>query len=292
MGIECDGPEYNRARTARDRDRLRQQVLEGLGWQVYRLWSVEWFAHPVAEQTRLLAAIEAAQRGEKFSFQSDSDEEADQLRSKRLEELKSVQREASSAKLTGAVSQPAYVKAKFKISTRNKDLVEMSSEKRAEWITKIVQAESPIHEDVAYSRYLELADRRKGSNNARSFSEGVLAAKTGGSATVWEKDGFLFDNVDFKVVVRDRRRLKSDERKLEWVADEELDASILLAVHQSYGMEQEDISIASTRLLGFDRTLEPMRVRINARVAALMEKGQLMEFEGQIQILEKATNEC
>ena len=292
LGIECDGPEYNRARTARDRDRLRQQVLEGLGWQVYRLWSVEWFAHPVAEQTRLLAAIEAAQRGEKFSFQSDSDEEADQLRSKRLEELKSVQREASSAKLTGAVSQPAYVKAKFKISTRNKDLVEMSSEKRAEWITKIVQAESPIHEDVAYSRYLELADRRKGSNNARSFIEGVLAAKTDESATVWEKDGFLFDNVDFKVVVRDRRRLKSDERKLEWVADEELDASILLAVHQSYGMEQEDISIASTRLLGFDRTLEPMRVRINARVAALMEKGQLMEFEGQIQILEKATNEC
>ena len=50
LGIECDGPEYNRARTARDRDRLRQQVMEGLGWQVYRLWSVEWFAHPEAER--------------------------------------------------------------------------------------------------------------------------------------------------------------------------------------------------------------------------------------------------
>jgi len=290
LGIECDGPEYNRARTSRDRDRLRQQVLEGLGWQVYRLWSVEWFAHPEAEQARLLAAIEAAQRGEQFGQLAAPAEEADQLREKRLEELQSIRREATSAKLTGAISQPVYQKAKFKISTGKKDLIEMPEQKRVEWVTRIVQAESPVHQDVAYARYLELADRRTGSNNSRSFEEALLAAKTGQSPTVWASGKFLFDNAELRPEVRDRRRLKSEERKLELVADKEIDASILMAVEQSYGIEAEDISIAATRLMGFDRTLEPMRVRIDARVAGLLAGGQLTKLEGQIQIPEGGTH--
>jgi very-short-patch-repair endonuclease len=290
LGIECDGPEYNRARTSRDRDRLRQQVLEGLGWQVYRLWSVEWFAHPEAEQARLLAAIEAAQRGEQFGQLAAPAEEADQLREKRLEELQSIRREATSAKLTGAISQPVYQKAKFKISTGKKDLIEMPEQKRVKWVTRIVQAESPVHQDVAYARYLELADRRTGSNNSRSFEEALLAAKTGQSPTVWASGEFLFDNAELRPEVRDRRRLKSEERKLEWVADEEIDASILMAVEQSYGIEAEDISIAATRLMGFDRTLEPMRVQIDARVTGLLAGGQLTKLEGQIQIPEGGTH--
>jgi len=43
MGIECDGATYHSARTARDRDRLRQEVLEGLGWEIRRIWSTDWF---------------------------------------------------------------------------------------------------------------------------------------------------------------------------------------------------------------------------------------------------------
>ena len=111
LGIECDGPEYNRARTARDRDRTRQSVLEGLGWCVYRLWSVEWFAHPAQEKERLLAAIQAAKDGKPISADVTT-EEADQLREKRLEELRHVRRESTSAKLTGTMSQPEYKLAK------------------------------------------------------------------------------------------------------------------------------------------------------------------------------------
>ncbi|MDD8045962.1 MAG: DUF3320 domain-containing protein [Verrucomicrobiota bacterium] len=42
MGIECDGRTYHQARTARDRDILRQSVLEGLGWKLFRIWSADW----------------------------------------------------------------------------------------------------------------------------------------------------------------------------------------------------------------------------------------------------------
>ncbi|MDQ2771964.1 MAG: DUF3320 domain-containing protein, partial [Bacteroidota bacterium] len=60
LGIACDGAMYQAARSARDRDRLRQQVLEALGWRLHRIWSTDWFRNPAAETDRAVAAIETA----------------------------------------------------------------------------------------------------------------------------------------------------------------------------------------------------------------------------------------
>ncbi|MFC7557115.1 DUF3320 domain-containing protein [Pseudoroseomonas wenyumeiae] len=59
-GIECDGATYHRAATARDRDRLRQVVLEGLGWRIVRIWSTDWWTNASREVDRLHALLEAA----------------------------------------------------------------------------------------------------------------------------------------------------------------------------------------------------------------------------------------
>ena len=280
LGIECDGPEYNRARPARDRDRLRAQVLAGLGWRVYRLWSVEWFAHPEQEQERLLAALQAATDGQPIVSDVTTGE-GDQLRKKRLEELKTIRRKPTSAKLTGAMSQPEYKLAKPRVSLGKKELVEQSEEKLGGWVAEIVRVESPVHRDEVYSRFLDAAKKRTGARNQEAFEKGLAQTITAGAV---RRDGdFLFDAAQETVTIRDRRRLSANDRNFERVADVELDAAIVLSVRQSYGMEAEDISIAASRLLGFDRTLEPMRLRVDNRVAALLGDGQLLQRNGQIQ---------
>ena len=60
LGVECDGAAYHSARSARDRDRLRQEVLEGLGWRLHRIWSTDWFRNPQRESDKLLAVIKTA----------------------------------------------------------------------------------------------------------------------------------------------------------------------------------------------------------------------------------------
>jgi len=60
LAIEADGLGYRDSASVRDRDRLRKEHLERLGWQVHRLWSTSWFADPEAEMTRLRAAYEVA----------------------------------------------------------------------------------------------------------------------------------------------------------------------------------------------------------------------------------------
>jgi very-short-patch-repair endonuclease len=57
LAIECDGASYHCSYTARDRDRLRQQQLEGLGWRFHRIWSTDWFMRKEDEIQRALKAF-------------------------------------------------------------------------------------------------------------------------------------------------------------------------------------------------------------------------------------------
>ncbi|QIW15079.1 hypothetical protein A4G20_01240 [Pasteurellaceae bacterium RH1A] len=61
IGIECDGPTYHSANTVRDRDRLRQEVLENLGWEIHRIWSTDWYKNPEAALTPVLHRLKALQ---------------------------------------------------------------------------------------------------------------------------------------------------------------------------------------------------------------------------------------
>jgi very-short-patch-repair endonuclease len=60
LAIEADGPSYHSSRSARDRDRLRKEHLERLGWVFHRIWSTNWFHDPEGEVAKLQSAYERA----------------------------------------------------------------------------------------------------------------------------------------------------------------------------------------------------------------------------------------
>jgi very-short-patch-repair endonuclease len=58
-GIECDGAQYHSNKSARDRDRLREEILNGLGWTIVRVWSTDWFENADEETRKLILKLEA-----------------------------------------------------------------------------------------------------------------------------------------------------------------------------------------------------------------------------------------
>lgn len=60
LGIECDGASYHSAKSARDRDRIREAVIRSRGWRLHRVWSTDWFHNRAAEERRLEDAIRRA----------------------------------------------------------------------------------------------------------------------------------------------------------------------------------------------------------------------------------------
>jgi very-short-patch-repair endonuclease len=57
-GVECDGASYHSSKSARDRDRLREEVLHNLGWDIIRVWSTDWFSNPEHETDKLVRKLE------------------------------------------------------------------------------------------------------------------------------------------------------------------------------------------------------------------------------------------
>jgi len=82
MGIECDGATYHSAKSARDRDRLRQEVLERLGWRIRRIWSTDWYSNPQGELEPIIRELhslktEKLEVEESFELDAEPIEEAE-----------------------------------------------------------------------------------------------------------------------------------------------------------------------------------------------------------------------
>ncbi|QKT05415.1 DUF4011 domain-containing protein [Mycoplasma sp. OR1901] len=69
LGIEIDAASYNWAKTTRDRDKLRQEILKTRGWNVYRVWSVDWFRNKTQQLQKLLNVINQTIESSKETLQ-------------------------------------------------------------------------------------------------------------------------------------------------------------------------------------------------------------------------------
>ena len=189
MGIHCDGPEYNRAVTARDRDRLRREVLQRLGWKVYYLWSTEWFADPDKELEKLIEAISSVCPGCGLSSEAnegkcehcgfnfgDSDSRMEEVVAK----MGVVDREKGEGKRIDAVQYPKYVEAAPRISLGGKKLTAIDEAQLAQWVAGVVVDEWPVHISEVQERILSASGKRPGPQNNRAVQKGVECAVANG----------------------------------------------------------------------------------------------------------------
>lgn len=75
LGIECDGATYHSSVSVRDRDRLRQEILERKGWYIHRIWSTNWFHTRSTEIDRLKRIIETKLEEDRKAYSAISDYE-------------------------------------------------------------------------------------------------------------------------------------------------------------------------------------------------------------------------
>lgn len=97
LGITTDGKMYSSSKVARDRDRLREQVLTGLGWRLYHLWSTDWYRNRDLTRKKLLNAVEKA-KIETIEEEKMKSEEVKKLSEKRKAEAEKKARELRIAK--------------------------------------------------------------------------------------------------------------------------------------------------------------------------------------------------
>lgn len=263
LGIECDGATYHRARSARDRDRLRQQVLEGLGWQIHRIWSTDWFHNPARELERVVEAIEVGciLKGR-------------QNRPKTSEIQKEFVRAQDQQQQSANHEIPAYRFADLTILFQGQENSEITAGTISSWIAAVVEVESPVHFQEVFRRIADSAGiHRIGNRIEKALKLGVSQGSRIGAFR--KKGDFLWSNDIDQPNLRDRSNFPSSSKRLEFVAPEEIALAIKLVIKRAYGMKRDDVPPAVSRIIGFQRTTDEMRSSINVIIEGLLKTGRL-----------------
>ncbi|MBO2013029.1 DUF3320 domain-containing protein [Hymenobacter negativus] len=274
LGIECDGAMYHSARSARDRDRLRQEVLESVGWRLHRIWSTDWFRDPAGETERTVAAIEEARH---LSVLDQADALADDESNTRR--LGALEREAP-AVATSHGTIP-YQVAQLPAAIRQRELHQHPTGRLAAWVSEVVAVESPVHVDEATRRLAAATGvTQVGSRIRASVAQAIdLAAKMGG---IRQQGNFLWTPTMPPAAppLRDRSTLPAISRKLSFVAPEEVAAAVLRVVRDGFAVKREAVALPAARLLGFSRPSEEQRQVFSSAINQLVADEKLSETKG------------
>ncbi|MGV3618013.1 MAG: DUF3320 domain-containing protein [Fimbriimonas sp.] len=251
LGIECDGAMYHSARSARDRDKLRQAVLEQRGWRMHRIWSTDWFQNPEREFGRLVQAIESA------IVIADEEREAEAEARNPFDFVELERDEA--ADLSDGVEP--YTVCELSVDLRGGQLHEQPTSILAIWVALVVEAEAPVHIEEVTRRIREGAGvGRAGTRIQSAIERAIDLAERQGRAK--RSGDFLHDPNATAVKVRSRSDLASQAKRLELVCPEEISAALVRVAERSFGIDPEEAYALTAKMLGFDRTTAQMAERI------------------------------
>ena len=272
LGIECDGATYHSAQSARDRDRLRQQVLEGLGWRIHRIWSTDWFRTPDHELRKAAEAIEAAKVHVPPPPVATSKNDTSDANAKK-------EKRKSKPKPPKNTSTEKYKVAKLAdISTDGRDLHAVPPYKMANWIQRVVEIESPVYLDEVAKRIVTAVGVSRIGDRIRKAVK-AAAQQASRSESVQIRGEFLYWTEQGEATVRDRGELPNASRKLELIAPEEIQMAIKQVVTNAFGIERDDLAREVCKLFGFKSATENMQRQVN-KVVDGMVKGERLIQQG------------
>ncbi|QNK60986.1 DUF3320 domain-containing protein [Pedobacter sp. PAMC26386] len=260
IGIECDGESYSKAKSARDRDRLRRQVLETIGWKIFKVWSTEWYRNPERELQRLIAAIEKAK--EQTSLDDQVKEELQQETTALVREEKE---EVTEETLT-------YNQAVLPAELSAQELHLVPFGKLAEWIRQVVKIESPVHVEEVARRIADASGASKiGSRIRYTLNAATDFAIT--SKIIARSGDFLWLPEMDAPVIRERSGLAASSRKISFIPPEEIDLAVKKVVENSIAIQQEVAVPLVAKLFGINRVTEDIRKELSSAIDLTISKG-------------------
>jgi len=276
LGVECDGAAYHSGRSARDRDRLRQEVLERLGWRLYRIWSTDWFRNPDREMARLVAAIEEAQ-----SADSPGSRKKDYGQPREQAELLFVAPTVGDPPLKSESPSESYIECKLEVPYGN-DFFSLDQGSLAQLAATVVRCEGPIHvEEVARRVREAFGLERTGRRILQSISAALGRAQRQGAIV---REGQFWSPKEGGVEKpRSRRDAALTLRRPDRIASQEYRLAINAVLQASAAASKSELTVGVARVLGFDRTGNELDRAISDQIDAMVRAREIEEIGGQLQ---------
>ena len=277
LAVECDGARYHSSSWARERDRLRQAVLERKGWRFHRIWSTDWFYERESEMAKLLDSIARA----RSTGAADPSGGPSPQRVLVEREEPVLGREPATA---------TYKEARFPIPESGYlELHEAPLHELVHHVVRIVAAEGPVHiEEVARRLSRLWGYKRTGRRIQTAVEDAAHSAAASGLLVYCDEGSGKFLNssdADSPVVVRNRSKVDSPSlRNVEMLPSSEINAAVSEAVRKNIGISVADCATEVARMFGYKSTSADLRQCLERHAQKLLAQGRLTTVDGQLRV--------
>jgi len=274
LGVECDGATYHSARTARERDRLRQTVLEDIGWKIYRIWSTDWIKDPKNEGNKLLEAVNLAISNYKMSnidTGSISRSELAEEDSMSIEEnyvIVGTDNAQDSSKDDNPYNFAYYKETDLTEITR----ISNDTQYLANVIDYVVELECPIHYDLLCKRVAPLFGNQKATVRVRNSVDYVLAENL--EDVVVKKGDFCWHKNIKEIEVKIPSSY-GEGRVINYISTEESAEAMFVIAKNSFGITKNDLCLVTARVFGFNRKGGNITLAMQKACEYLLEAGRV-----------------
>ncbi len=273
LGVECDGAMYHSSRVARDRDRIRSEILQGLGWKLHRIWSPAWYRDRTNEEARLKAAIDEAAQSP-----AEVVERRDRAVTEPIEdaEYEEIELNASLAWITDyTLAQPRAPRIRMEMH-----LPEASTD-LARMVLEVAKVEAPVHAEVALRRIREAwGVGRAGERIWARFQDVLRNLKS--FKQVELRDQFVWLPGQTLTHVRIPTEQAESNRPVSEVSPQELDLAVRHVSVDAVGSTPEALTEAVARVFGWQRRGVDIQQALNDSVRRLMKVSELQERDGRL----------
>ena len=264
LAIECDGARYHSSSWARERDRLRQAVLESKGWRFHRIWNTDWFYKRESELRKLLEALK------------DADNEAIEYGEK--EASRGIEREKHVP--PAEKRSDIYTEVHLNAKAPDYDITNADTETLLQCAMEVIGKEGPVHLRIITDRICDIWNNRNVTQQALDAVYGSLAhGLSSGRIACLEGDrNEFFVTADTRGITRVRDRSRSSDRLVKdprYLPTSELRSGILQLVRSSIRISTDECIRLTGRGLGFKRTGPKLRQRIEECMNGMVEEGIL-----------------
>jgi len=273
IGIECDGATYHSSRTARERDRLRQTVLEDMGWNLYRIWSTDWIKSQKSEEDKLVNAIEATLAG------TSAEEPVESL----LEQINTS--EIAAIEIEEAVGDNNMSSVGYGFSEYESVKYWMFWDGDvSETIRKTIENQQPIHFEALCRILAPIWGNQKATNVIRREVNYYFRWHLNEIVKV---DGDFVSLVGFDDLKVRVPKSSYDVRPIEYICEAELALALTTIASQSFGITQDDLITETARVYGFKRTGEKISSILRKVYNQLETDGKIKEIDGKVNVMQK-----